>query len=122
MTEKVNKTAAVQPAADTAAEKLAKADGDQADTVALDPYPPYGEMTLAQLRTAARNRGVTMNRDVEKAELVKVIRAKQPDNEALGFMPLEDLRSLADTEDVNLDETFEKAHLITELRAADSGA
>lgn len=113
--------AGAKPDAATAAERLSAADQDTMPDVAVDPYPPYEDKSVAELRSAAEGRGVEINRDVEKAELVQRIRAKDPTNAALDFMTLEDLRSLASEKDVELDDEFVKAHLITELRAADTG-
>lgn len=105
----------------TAAERLTNADPGAAMGVAVDPYPPYEAKSVAELRSAAKGRGVEINRDVEKSELVRLIRANDPGNAALDFMTLDDLRSLAGEKDVELGEEFEKAHLVTELRAADTG-
>lgn len=105
----------------SAAERLSNADPDAAMEVALDPYPPYEAKSVDELRSAAEARGVEINRDVEKAELVKEIRAKDPTNAALDFMTLEDLRALAADKGVELDDEFVKAQLVTELRAADTG-
>lgn len=41
----------------------------------LNPYPNYDLMTLDQLRAVAKERGVEINRDVEKAHLVTELRA-----------------------------------------------
>jgi hypothetical protein len=105
----------------TAAERLTNAGPGAAMGVAVDPYPPYEAKSVAELRSAAKGRGVEINRDVEKSELVRLIRANDPGNAALDFMTLDDLRSLAGEKDVELGEEFEKAHLVTELRAADTG-
>lgn len=47
---------------------------DQSET-AVNPYPNYDLMTLDQLRALAKERGVEINRDVEKAHLVTELRA-----------------------------------------------
>lgn len=47
---------------------------DAAD--AVNPYPAYDYMTLEQLRDLAKERGVEINRDVEKAHLITELRAK----------------------------------------------
>jgi hypothetical protein len=110
--------------ADSAADKLQKAtdaDADLAGEVALNPYPEYEANGVDQLRSTAEGRKVEINRDVEKAELVSRIRAKDPTNASLDFMTLEQLRGLAGEKDVALSEEFETAHLVTELRAADTG-
>lgn len=111
--------------ADSAADKFRQAqdvDSDLADEVALNPYPAYEDKSTDELRSAADGRGVEINRDVEKAELVKVLRAKDPANAAgLDFMTLEDLRGLAAEKGVELDDEFVRGHLVTELRAADTG-
>lgn len=95
----------------------------------VDPFPDYGSRDLAELRKLADKRGVVINRDVEKAELIKELRAadrKQsaPEDGAVppnyDFMSLEDLRALAEDRDVHLSEDFERGHLVGELRAADT--
>lgn len=48
---------------------------DPADA-AVNPYPAYDFMTLEQLRELAKERGVEINRDVEKAHLITELRAK----------------------------------------------
>jgi hypothetical protein len=48
---------------------------DPADA-AVNPYPAYDFMTLEQLRDLAKERGVEINRDVEKAHLITELRAK----------------------------------------------
>jgi hypothetical protein len=48
---------------------------DPADA-AVNPYPAYDFMTLEQLRDLAEERGVEINRDVEKAHLITELRAK----------------------------------------------
>jgi hypothetical protein len=113
--------AEAQKDADTAAQRLTDATPAEAPAVAVDPYPPYGDKSADELKSLAEGRGVQINRDVEKAELVKQLRKKDPANAALDFMPLEDLRALAADKDVELPEEFVTAHLITELRAADTG-
>lgn len=110
--------------ADSAADKLNKAadvDADLAGEVALNPYPEYEANGVDQLKSTADGRGVEINRDVEKAELVKLLRAKDPTNAALDFMTLEQLRGMAGEQDVELGDEFVTAHLVTELRAADTG-
>jgi hypothetical protein len=112
--------------ADSAADRFAKAedagDSDVIGAVALSPYPAYEEKELGALKSAADARNVEINRDVEKAELVRLIRAKDPQNAAaLDFMTLEQLRGRAGEQDVELGEEFVRAHLVTELRAADTG-
>lgn len=112
----------------SAADKLAEVDFEPAVSEAsarevdplVNPYPEYGDMPLGELRSLAESRNVEINRDVEKAHLVSLLRAQQPRNPAYDHMPLERLRSAAGEKDVKLDEEFEKAHLITELRAADT--
>jgi hypothetical protein len=47
---------------------------DRAESV-VNPYPNYDLMTLDQLRALASERGVEINRDVEKAHLVTELRA-----------------------------------------------
>lgn len=90
------------------------------DAVLVDPYPAYDEMSVGDLRSAAKARKVEINRDVEKAHLVHQLRLAGESNPAYDLMPLEELRGAASGKDVELDEEFEKAHLITELRAADT--
>lgn len=112
--------------ADSAADKLQQAqdvDDDLAGEAALNPYPAYEDKSIAELKGVAEGRKVQIGRDVEKSELVRLIRAKDPSKSAaLDFMPLEDLRSLAGELDAELDDEFVRAHLVTELRAADTGA
>lgn len=112
--------------ADSAADRFAKAqdagDPNVAGAVALSPYPAYEDKDLGALKSAADARNVEINRDVEKAELVRLLRKKDPrDSARLDFMTLEDLRSLAGEQGVELGEDFVRAHLVTELRAADTG-
>lgn len=47
---------------------------DPSETV-VNPYPNYDFMTLDQLRDLADKRGVSINRDVEKAHLITELRA-----------------------------------------------
>lgn len=56
----------------SAAEKVLKVDRSES---AVDPYPAYDFMTLEQLRSLASERGVEINRDVEKAHLITELRA-----------------------------------------------
>jgi hypothetical protein len=109
----------------TAAEKVQQSaeSGDTAtvdESVLVDPYPAYDEMSLDELRSAAGSRDVEINRDVEKAHLVSRLRAQEPHNPAYDLMPLKQLREKASGADAQMDEEFERAHLITELRAADT--
>jgi hypothetical protein len=101
-----------------------------------DPFPDYDSSTLDELKSLAESRNVEINRDVEKAELVKELRAGDSEPEAQAraasdgdvenpyasydVMPLEELRSLADSRDVGLSDEFVRAQLVTELRAADT--
>lgn len=107
--------------ADTAAERVLAAEPgtEEGDAVLVDPYPLYEELSLAELRKAAKSRDVEINRDVEKAELVKLCRAKDG-SPVYDVMPLEQLRSKARQLAAELSEEFERAHLVTELRAADT--
>lgn len=110
--------------ADSAADKLQKAadvDTDLAGEVALNPYPEYEANGVDQLKSTAESRKVEINRDVEKSELVRLIRAKDPTNTALDFMTVEQLRGMAGEKGVELSDEFVTAHLVTELRAADTG-
>lgn len=61
-----------QEEARSAAEKLLKVDREES---AVNPYPAYDFMTLEQLRSLAEERGVEVNRDVEKAHLITELRA-----------------------------------------------
>jgi hypothetical protein len=83
------------------------------------------------LKSAAKSRGVEINRDVEKAELIRLLReeggveqdaGEYPNNLKYSYdvKPLEELRKLADSKKVELSEDFVRGHLVTELRAADS--
>ena len=56
----------------SAAEKSVTADPAEA---AVNPYPNYDLMPLAELRKLAKERGVEINADVEKAHLVTELRA-----------------------------------------------
>lgn len=105
----------------------------------IAPYPQYEDEDVDALRALAKGRGVEINRDVEKALLIKALRDRDrsrvdgvgPDADDVGaagdaypsydFMPLEELRDLAKSRDVALTPEDEKSHLVTELRAADSG-
>jgi len=101
----------------------------------VDPYPDYDSQDVEHLQAHAESRGVEINRDVEKAELIRVLREHDTQDgpgpkqdgatnpyASYDQMPLEELRRLADERDVELPAEFRKAHLVTELRAADSGA
>jgi hypothetical protein len=102
---------------------------------AVAPYPLYEDLDVEALRGLGEQRGVEINRDVEKALLIKQLRdydaaGTGPDAPAGGvtnpypsydLMPLDELRSLAQGRQVGLAPVDEKAHWITELRAADSG-
>lgn len=112
--------------ADSAKDRFDKAqdsgDSDVAGQVALSPYPVYEDRKVDDLKSLADGRKVEINRDVEKSELVRLLRASDPrDSARLDFMTLEDLRSLAGERDVKLGDEFVRAHLVTELRAADTG-
>lgn len=112
--------------APTAADKVQKSiehgDTDAVEYAVLaDPYPAYEDKSVEELRSEAESRGVEINRDMEKAQLVAQLRKQQnPHNPSWDLMPLEKLRAAAKSEGVELDEEFEKAHLITELHAADT--
>lgn len=82
-------------------------------------FADYEGKSLDELRSEAKERGVAMNADVEKAELIGLLRRvdRDPDYDR---MSLDDLRAAAKKQGVALDEEFEKAHLIGELRAADT--
>jgi hypothetical protein len=77
-----DKKAAEERTAEVGAEqneaKSAAAKELQTDPVdaAINPYPAYDFMTLEQLRDLAKERGVEINRDVEKAHLITELRAK----------------------------------------------
>lgn len=58
--------------AKSAAEKSLLADSSE---TAVNPYPNYDMMTLEDLRTLAQDRGVEINRDVERAHLITELRA-----------------------------------------------
>ena len=63
-----------QQRADEASSAAAKVlQVDAAD--AVNPYPAYDLMTLDQLRSLAEERGVEVNRDVERAHLITELRA-----------------------------------------------
>jgi pyruvate/2-oxoglutarate dehydrogenase complex dihydrolipoamide acyltransferase (E2) component len=95
----------------------------------VDPFPNYEDRSVEDLRSLAEERGVEINRDVEKAQWVHELRTKDrsvPASEAgavppnYDLMSLEDLRAVAASRDVKLPEDFEHAHLVGELRAADT--
>jgi len=103
-----------------------------------DPFPDYARQGVDDLASLAESRGVEINRDVEKAQLIRALRDNDGKAVAAGeagkqvegasnpyasydVMPLEELRKLAQEREVELDPDFVKAHLITELRAADTG-
>jgi hypothetical protein len=118
----------------------ARSDGAPARPEGLDPgmapYPQYEDEKVDDLRSHAEARGVEINRDVEKALLIKGLRDSDHGDPAeakpgpavdaserwpsYDFMPLEELRKLAKERDVELKKSDVKAHLVTELRAADS--
>lgn len=102
---------------------------------ALDPFPDYDSKNTDELASLAKARGVEINRDVEKAELIKELRVQDGKAGDAGkeqtegasnpyasydVMPLEEIRKLADSRDVTLGEDFVRGHLVTELRAADT--
>lgn len=100
----------------------------------VDPYPDYDASDADELQSHADSRGVEINRDVEKAELIRVLREHDAQDgpgprqdtvtnlyASYDQMPLAELRALAGERDVELPAEFRKAHLVTELRAADSG-
>jgi hypothetical protein len=115
-----------------------RADGAPAQEGELDstvnPYPDYDSQKTDELASLAESRGVEINRDVEKAQLIKQLRDSDSKAESTpsgvegasnryasyDVMPLEQLRSLAQERDVELDEEFKRAHLVTELHAADT--
>lgn len=133
-----NAEQADQPAArigtDQTPERADDAPGRRAVDAALDPFPDYDSKKTDELKSLADSRGVEINRDVEKAELIKKLRENDgkaedvPDGvegasnpyASYDVIPLEQLRSLADERDVELDEDFVRGHLVTELRAADT--
>lgn len=61
-----------QDEARSAAEKSLRVERDE---TVVNPYPNYDAMTLEQLRDLADERGVEINRDVEKAHLITELRA-----------------------------------------------
>lgn len=136
-----NAAADVQPTAgtDNTPERTDDAPERRAVDAVLDPYPEYEQKSREELRALAESRGVEINRDVEKAQLIKQLRdsdikaIERGDSRLVGVevksnvyasydvVPLEQIRELAQERDIALDEDFETAHLITELRAADTG-
>jgi hypothetical protein len=68
-----DRTAEVGNEASSAAAKVLQVDPADA---AGNPYPAYDFMTLEELRDLAKERGVEINRDVEKAHLITELRAK----------------------------------------------
>jgi hypothetical protein len=121
--DKTVKEAAEVPAGATAA-------STEAD-VPESPFGDYDDKTIAQLKSHAKSRGVEINRDVERAEYIKLLRASEgveqdpgeyPDNLKYSYdvKPLEEIRDLAKKAGVELSEEFVRAHLVTELRAADT--
>jgi hypothetical protein len=56
----------------SAAEKILQVDRSESS---VDPYPAYDFMTVEQLRDLASERGVEINRDVERAHLITELRA-----------------------------------------------
>jgi hypothetical protein len=120
---------------DQTPERSDSAPGRRAVDAALDPYPEYEQKEVGELESLASTRGVEINRDVEKAELIHKLRENDGKAAARGkelvegasnpyasydVIPLEELRKLAESRGVELDEEFKTAHLITELRAADT--
>ena len=123
--QKAESEQAEQNQAKSAAEKVRKSiesgDDDSVEgAVVANPYPDYESKELSELRSEAEGRGVEINRDVEKAHLVYLLRSKLGHNPSWDLLPLEELRKVAKAEDVELDEEFELAQLSTELRAADT--
>jgi hypothetical protein len=59
-------------ASTSAAAKVLQVDPGEASA---NPFPAYDLMTLDQLREVASERGVEINRDVEKAHLITELRA-----------------------------------------------
>ena len=104
---------------------------------AADPFPNYAAAKVEELQALAQSRGVEINRDPLKAEIIRKLR--EADGEAISsgetavqtgeagrpyasydVTPLDQLFKLAEERDVKLDPKWVKAHLITELRAADT--
>jgi hypothetical protein len=104
---------------------------------AVDPFPNYGAQKVEDLEAQAQARGVEINRDPLKAEIIRKLR--ENDGEAISrgetlkqgggadrpyasydVIPLDELLKLAESRGVDLDPGFKTAHLITELRAADT--
>lgn len=106
---------------DSAAERVQNADGDLTGDApeVVDPFPAYEARSLDELRSLAKSRKVEINRDVEKAHLVALLRGKEA-TPAWDLMPLEQLREKASENGVELDAEWEFAQLVTELRAADT--
>lgn len=95
------------------------------------PFGDYDDKTVAQLKSLAKSRKVEINRDVEKAEWIRLLRAaggveqdpsEYPDNLKYSYdvKTLEELRDLGAKQKVDLPDEFVRAHLVTELRAADT--
>lgn len=95
------------------------------------PFGDYDDKTTAQLKATAKSRKVEVNRDVEKAEWIRLLRAdggveqdpgEYPDNLKFSYdvKTLEELREIAGKRKVELSDEFVRGHLVTELRAADT--
>lgn len=117
-----------------AAEVPAGATAEAVDVeVPESPFGDYEDKTVPQLKALAKSRKVEINRDVEKAELIRLLRkeggveqdaADYPDNLKYSYdvKTLEDLREIADKRKVELGAEFVRGHLVTELRAADTAS
>lgn len=119
---------ATKPEESKAEDTTTDAEQDRPD-VRLDPYPAYDQMELSELRSLAKERGVGVPADVEKAALVGHLRkvgadgADVPDEseQPYDLMTVEELRGLVPDGTSALTEGQERAYLSGQLRAVDSG-
>jgi hypothetical protein len=141
---RAEKVAEARVGARSAAELSTSEDLDAGEKT-YDPFPAYDQLSLDELRSLAEDREVEINRDVEKAERVRVLREAdrksftEPDDSSVrpqdaareaaeaevttpnyNLMGLDELRSLCDERSARLPAEFERAHLVGELRAADT--
>lgn len=135
--KKAVEEATAEVAAKTVEEAAEVPAGATAEAVEADvpesPFGDYDDKTVPQLKALAKSRKVEINRDAEKAELIRLLRAdggveqdpgEYPDNLKYSYdvKTLEELHDIAGKRKVELGDEFVRSHLVTELRAADTAS
>ncbi len=121
---------ATEPKAETAEAPEAQDDGTEA--APFSPYPDYSELDIAELRTMAKDKGVGIPADVEKAQLVAHLRKVAAEGEdvpaentadvpSYDLMTVEALRGLVPSGTKAFTEAEERGYLVGQLRAVASG-